>query len=124
VPSNKLTDTNPGSCFCYALQHDFKAADDIVGNRLLPAVAALCTELDQQLDAAEEVMQCCHMGSINIISQALLTMLACAGGAGVFFTLVGIALCARMARRKAVKLTGLPTYGLPMYSGKLGTWSL
>lgn len=104
--------------------HDFKAADDIVGNRLLPAVAALCTELDQQLDAAEEVMQCCHMGSTNMISQALLTMLACAGGAGVFFALVGIALCARMARRKAVKLTGLPTYGLPMYSGKLGTWSL
>lgn len=106
------------------LQHDFRAADDTVGNHLLPAVASLCTELDQQLDAAEEVMQCCHMGRANIVSQALLTMLACAGGAGVFCALVGIAMFARLAKRKAVKQTGLPTYGLPMYSGKLGTWSL
>lgn len=107
-----------------ALQHDFKTADAVVGDRLLPSVADLCTQLDHHLDAAEEVMQCCRMGSISLVSQALLTIMACAGGAVVFFALVGVALCARLARRKAVKSTGLPTYGLPMYSGKSGTWSL
>jgi beta-lactamase regulating signal transducer with metallopeptidase domain len=105
------------------LQHDFKSADDTVSNSLLPSVASLCTELDHHLDAAEEVMQCCRVGSTSFVTQTLLLIWACAGGAAVFFVLVGVALCARFAKQKAVKSLGLPTYGLPMYSGKSGTWS-
>eukprot|EP00878_Enallax_costatus_P009803 GHUV01010236.1.p1 GENE.GHUV01010236.1~~GHUV01010236.1.p1 ORF type:complete len:735 (+),score=167.23 GHUV01010236.1:318-2522(+) len=104
--------------------HDFKKADGTVGQQLLPAVASLCTELDQQLDAAEEVMQCCRLGTVSLVSQAFMLIVACAGAAAVFFMLVGVALCARYAKRKAVKNISLPTFGLPMYSGKSGTWSL
>lgn len=86
-----------------------------MSQQLLPAVAGLCTELDQQVDAAEEVMQCCRLGTVSIVSQAFMLIMACAGAAAVFFTLVGVALCARFAKRKAVKNVSLPTYGLPMY---------
>lgn len=97
------------------LQHDFKKADVTVSDYLLPAVAGLCTQLDQQLDAAEEVMQCCRLGTVSIVSQAFMLIMACGGAAAVFFTLVGVALCARSAKRKAGKYISLPTYGLPMY---------
>jgi hypothetical protein len=100
------------------------SADTVVEGQLLPAVGKLCTFLDAQLDAAEEVMQCCRMGSTSLVSQAMLVILTCAGAAAVFFTLVGVALCARMARGKAGKAFGLPTYGLPAYNAKSGLWSL
>lgn len=86
-------------------------------------MAALCTDLDVQLEAADEVMQCCALRGGSFVTQAALLVLACAGGAAVFFALVGVALCARFAKRKAVKSLGLPTYGLPTYGGK-GGWSL
>lgn len=111
-----MTDGNP--------QHDFMSADTLVSDQLLPTVGKLCTFLDEQLDAAEEVMQCCRMGRVSIISQAMLVIFTCAGAAAVFFLLVGVALLARMARRKAGKAFGLPTYGLPTYSAKAGAWSL
>lgn len=100
------------------------AADTVVAEQLLPTVGKLCTFLDQQLDAAEDVMQCCRMGSVNLISQAWLLILTCAGAAAVFFVLVGVALCARVARKKAGTTFGLPTYGLPTYGPKSGMWSL
>ncbi|KAF8055392.1 hypothetical protein HT031_006759 [Scenedesmus sp. PABB004] len=104
--------------------HDFKTADATVGERLLPAVAALCSGLDDQLDAAEEVMACCWVGARSVVAQGMLLLGASAGAAGVFFALVGVALCARCARRRAGAAVGLPSYGLPAYSARSGTWSL
>jgi hypothetical protein len=69
-------------------------------------------------------MQCCSVGAASLVSQAVLLILTCAGAAAVFFVLVGVAVAARMARRRAGKAFGLPTYGLPTYSGKSGMWSL
>lgn len=106
------------------LQHDFLSADNIVGQQLLPAVAHLCTFLDEQLDAASDVMQCCHMGRVSLVGQATMLFWTCAGAALVFFLLVGVAQLALIAKRKAVGAFGLPTYGLPTYSGKSGKWSL
>ena len=105
-------------------QHDFLSADNIVGQQLLPTVAHLAQFLDEQLDAAEDVMQCCNMGRVSFVSQAMMLIWTCAGAAGVFFLLVGVAQCALIAKRKAVQSLGLPTFGLPTYSGKSGKWSL
>jgi hypothetical protein len=105
------------------LQHDFVAADKIVGQQLLPTVAKLAQFLDDELDAAEDVMQCCQMGRVNLVSQAMLLIWTCAGASGVFFLLIAVAQCALVAKRKAVGSFGLPTYGLPTYSGKSGKWT-
>ncbi len=51
------------------LQHDFVSADRIVGQQLLPEVAKLSRFLDDQLDAAEDVMQCCRMGRVSLVTQ-------------------------------------------------------
>jgi hypothetical protein len=106
------------------MQHDFKAADTIVGSRLLPEVGRLCSELDDTLDAAGEVMQCCVLGRRSLAHDTWLIIGACAGSAALFFCLVGVALVARAARRRAGASAALPTYGLPSYSGKLGAWAL
>lgn len=50
-------------------QHDFVSADRIVGRQLLPEVAKLSRFLDDQLDAAEDVMQCCRMGRVSLVTQ-------------------------------------------------------
>lgn len=84
----------------------------------------LCQFLDEQLDAAQDVMQCCQMGTVSLVSQAMVLLWTCAGAAGVFFLLVGVAQCALVAKRKSLGSFGLPTYGLPTYSGKSGKWSL
>lgn len=105
------------------MQHEFVSADAVVEKQLLPTVARLARFLDEQLDAAQDVMQCCQMASVSFVSQGLLLIWTCAGAAGVFFLLVAVAQCALVAKRKAVGSFGLPTYGLPTYSGKSGKWT-
>jgi hypothetical protein len=106
------------------LQHDFVSADKIVGKQLLPTVGKLAQFLDDELDAAADVMQCCRMGTVSLVSQAMLLIWTCAGAAGLFFLLVLVASLAMHAKKRAVGAFGLPTYGLPTYSGKSGKWSL
>lgn len=110
-------------CCCFWLQHEFVAADAIVEKQLLPTVAKLAQFLDDELDAAQDVMQCCQMASVSFVSQAMLLIWTCAGAAGTFFLLVAVAQCALVAKRKAGVSFGLPTYGLPTYSGKSGKWT-
>jgi hypothetical protein len=93
-------------------------------DKLLPGASAFSRLADTAIDVGEEVMQCCHLSHVNVLSQTLLIVLACMGGSAVFFLLLVVALCARGQRKKALQALGLPTYGLPSYSGKSGTWSL
>jgi hypothetical protein len=91
---------------------------------MLPAAAEFCNMAEDALRGAEDAMKCCKLSRGNVVNRALVTLLACLGGAVVFFLLLVVALCARGQRKKALQALGLPTYGLPAYNGKSGTWSL
>jgi len=104
--------------------HDFHAAATMLEEQLLPAAAAFSRLADSAIEAGEDVMLCCHLSHVNVLSQTLLIVLACMGGSAVFFLLLVVALCARGQRKKAMQALGLPTFGLPSYSGKSGTWTM
>lgn len=112
------------ACFLFVVQHNFKAADDVVSDKLLPSIGNFSTMLDADLAAATDVMQCCSMRHVNTLTRLLLYVLASTGGAAVLFVLLVVGLCAKSQRKRALSAMGLPTYGLPTYSSKSRAWQV
>jgi hypothetical protein len=103
--------------------HSFKQADDLVATHLLRNATSFASLLQQVLNGATTVMECCTMAPNALISQPLLMVLGIFSILAVFILLGVVGMAASRTKGKRMAAYGLPTFGLPTYQARAGRWS-